>query len=296
MKVDLRRLVDKQLIHPPGFVISNTHYLTMMGSIVYGCSSDTSDVDIYGFCIPPKDIIFPHLAGEIMGFGRQHKRFDQWQKHHVDDKEQGVQFDFQIFSIVKYFHLLMQNNPHVIDSLFVPQRCVLHCTQIGTMVREKRQMFLHKGAWHRFKGYAYSQLKKAKNKEPEGKRKAAVEKFGYDPKFCYHIVRLLDEVEQILTEQDIDLQRNREQLKSIRRGEWSLEQIEEYFQSKERELETLYTTSKLQHSPDEAAIKELLFQCLEHHYGSLSDAVVVEGRDRETLRQIKELCERAGVK
>jgi len=295
MKVDLRKLADKKLIHPPGFVISNTHYLTMMGSIAYGCHSDSSDVDLYGFCIPPKHMIFPHIAGYIPNFGTQPEKFNQWQEHGVKDKEQNTEFDFQIFSIIKYFNLLMNNNPNVIDSLFVPQRCILHCTQVGSIVREKRKIFLHKGSWHRFKNYAGSQLKKAKNKEPEGKRKELVDKYGFDTKFCYNIVRLLDEIEQIMAEGDINLERNREQLKEIRRGEWSLERIEEWYATKEKDLESLYTRSKLQQLPDEEAIKELLMDCLEHHYGSLSEAVVSEGKLMRYMRRIKELCEKAGA-
>lgn len=128
-----------------------------------------------------------------------------------------------------------------------------------------------------------------------GKRGERVKIDGFDLKFCYHLVRLLDEVEQILTEHDIDLERNREQLKSIRRGEWPLARIEQYFESKERELETLYSTSKLQHSPDEAAIKELLLACLEHHYGNISSCVKIEGRERTILREIKRLCESTGI-
>jgi len=84
----------------------------------------------------------------------------------------------------------------------------------------------------------------------------------------------MNEVEQILIEGDLDLQRNREQLKSIRRGEWPLEQFEAYFTNKEKILETAYANSTLRHGPDEEAIKALLMACLEAHYGSLAAAVV----------------------
>ena len=56
---------------------------------------------------------------------------------------------------------------------------------------------------------------------------------GYSTKFMYHVVRLLSECEQILVEGDINLQKNNEQLKSIRRGEWTLEQVEQLFDDKE---------------------------------------------------------------
>jgi len=51
----------------------------------------------------------------------------------------------------------------------------------------------------------------------------------------------------------------------------------------------------LPHGPDEAKIKQLLLDCLEHHFGSLSEAVVVPNQERELLRRIKALCEKAGV-
>lgn len=125
----------------------------------------------------------------------------------------------------------------------------------------------------------------------KSKRIKLIEKFDYDVKFAYHVVRLLDEVEQILVEGDLDLERNREQLKSIRRGEWKLEDIEEYFQAKEKELESVYLTSKLPHSPDEDAVKALLMNCLEEHYGSLSNAIVMPGMGAKLVGELERLVE-----
>ena len=123
-----------------------------------------------------------------------------------------------------------------------------------------------------------------------------VEKHGYDVKFAYHLVRLINEVEQILVEGDLDLRKNSEQLKSIRRGDWTLQDVRQYFVEKERYLERIYAESKvLPHSPDEQAIKNLLLQCLEHHYGNLQDAVVVEGRELAALREIRRILDGVGV-
>jgi len=258
------------LIHPPKWLSSNISYLTAMGSDAYGVSSGSSDLDVYGFCLPPKELIFPHVGGEIQGFGKQIKRFNEWEQHHVIHSEK--EYDFVVYSIVKYFQLCMENNPNMIDSLFTPRRCVIHSTAIGEHVRTNRKMFLHKGAWHKFKGFAYSQMHKIKNKvnSTNPKRAETIEKYGYDVKFAYHLVRLLNEVEQILVEHDLDLERNREQLKAIRRGEWKLEEIENYFHDKEHALEATYSSSTLQHSPDENKIKNLLLECLEMHYGNLN--------------------------
>lgn len=170
----------------------------------------------------------------------------------------------------------------------------MHSTQVGETIRENRKLFLHKGAWHKFRGYAYSQMHKIRGKvnasNPE--REANIAKHGYDVKFAYHVVRLLDEVEQIMVEQDLDLERNREQLKSIRRGEWPLEQIERHFEAKERALENTYATSALRHSPDEAAIKEVLLRCLEMHYGSLASAVARAPSADRLIRDIEDVLAR----
>ena len=345
----IKRLQKKGLIHPPSFLPDNTQYLVMMGSEAYGCSSGKSDMDLYGFCVPPKEIAFPHLAGEIFGFGRQKKRFEQWQQHHIDDHEAGKQYDFSVYNIIKYFDLVMTGNPNMVDSLFVPARCVLHCTAIGNIVRDNKRLFLHKGVWHKFKGYAYSQLHKIETKNHEGlpellafeedhgiphtmtledarsvlddvtchdrlrglpqelrlqykrmyetmvgkgKRSERVKIHGYDLKFSYHVVRLIEEVEQILTEHDLDLERNREQLKAIRRGEWTKEQIKDFFTQKEKDLEEVYHKSTLPHKPDEGAIKKVLLECLEHHYGSLDKAVVTEDAITEAFRQITEVVDK----
>lgn len=285
-------LYKQRLITPPAFVVEGVQYETIMGSQAYGVSNDESDIDVYGFCIPPKSYIFPHLDGYIPGFGTKPPSFEQYQEHHI--KSNDKEYDITIFNIVKYFSLCMDCNPNAIDSLFTYENSVTKATKIARMVRDNRKLFLHKGAWHRFKGYAYSQLKKIKTKNPTGKRVHLIEQFGYDTKFAGHVVRLLDECEQILMHGDIDLQLNKEQVKAVRRGEWTLEQLENYFQFKEKELEKLYISSSLQKYPDEQAIKQLLLDCLEEYYGTLTnDEVRLGDKFEKTLIQIRELAERA---
>lgn len=292
MQTIIRTLEEQGKIHIPEWLADNIQYLTIIGSEAYGVPKRESDYDMYGFTIPPKEEIFPHLKGEIPGFGRHIRRFEQWQEHHIQHGEK--QYDFAIFSIVKYFQLCMENNPNMIDSLFTPPDCVVHITRIGQMVRENRKIFLHKGAWHRFKGYAYSQMHKMKLKRREGKRKEIVDKYGYDVKFAYHIVRLLNEIEQLLTAGDLDLQKDSEQLKAIRRGEWTEQQVIDHFTGREKQLEELYRKSTLPTHPDEQKIKALLLQCLEQHYGSLK-AVITTDKYEQALRQISEICKRLGM-
>lgn len=269
----IKLLKDKNLILPPKWLSDNVLFEGMTGSIAYGVSNDSSDMDIIGFCMPPKDTIFPHLRGEIPGFGKPGERFEQFQQHHI--KRNIKTYDITIYSIIKFFQLTMENNPNMVDALFLPRRCILYNNSIYEKVREKRHLFLHKGCWHKFKGYAYSQLNKLEHgvNKDNPKIKESIEKFGYDTKFGYHIIRLISEVEQILIEKDLDLERNKEILKSVRRGEWTLDDIKNYFKNKELELNSIYLTSDLPHSPDEGKIKQLLLECIEDWYGDISKLV-----------------------
>lgn len=296
MASHLQTCVKRQLVsHMPSFVADGLQYETIMGSEAYGVSADGSDLDIIGFCIPDKATIFPHLKGDIPGFGEKAELFEAWQQHHIHDANAmggaGRTYDFSVYSIVKYFQLVMENNPNMIDSLWTPQRCITFMTPIGQLVRERRKLFLHKGLWPKFKGYSYAQLHKMRIKDPQpsSKRYESIQKHGYDVKFAYHVVRLLDECEQLLIEGDMDMERSREILKSIRRGEWTISEVEKYFQERETSLQETYNESKLPYAPDENAIREFLLDLLESHFGTLDGAVVRPERLSQALKEIEHI-------
>lgn len=83
----LDSIIKKELIVKgdfPHWLQKSTQYEGVMGSTAYGCSDDMSDLDIYGWCMPPKEIVFPHLNGSLHGFDNT-QEFWQWQKHHIQD-------------------------------------------------------------------------------------------------------------------------------------------------------------------------------------------------------------------
>jgi predicted nucleotidyltransferase len=287
-------LTKNNFIFPPVWLPDNVHYEVITGSVSYAVSDDLSDEDIVGWCIPRKDIVFPHLAGEILNFGRQKEQFDQFQQHGIEDKNKRKNYDITIYNIVRYFHLCMECNPNMIDTLFTPQDCVLHCSKIAQIVRDNRKLFLHKGYYHKARGYAFSQLHKIRTNVPTGKRTKIVEEFGWDVKFGYHLFRLLDQAEQVLEYGDLDIRRGKEQMKAIRRGDMTKEDLINWFELKEKELEKLYHKSSVQHSPDEDAIKQVLLQCLEQHYGSLDKCIVNIDKAEQTLREIRTLLDERG--
>lgn len=342
-------LQKKNLIKPPHWLNTNTVYLTLTGSVTYGVSSASSDVDVLGVAIPTKEQVFPHLAGEIEGFGRQKQRFEQFLQHRIDDKEERKVYDLTVFNIVKYFNLLMECNPNIVDSVWTPQNCVIHSTKIGNMIRDNKKIFLHKGLWPKFKGYSYSQQAKMSNKEvnveetikfekeycvphntkfkeiedeiasrragnpaknlsnlsdtlleeyrnifSDGMHKSSsrfelVKEMGYDVKFATHTIRLLLEAEQLLSTGELNLQRDKEYLKTIRAGKFSIEEIRQTASDKEKFLESLYEKSTLPWGPDENKIKKLLLDCLEEHYGNLSGCIVRQDAALEAISKVEDI-------
>jgi predicted nucleotidyltransferase len=251
------------------WVLDNIQYLTIMGSHAYGMNHKDSDFDVYGCTIPPKHYLYPSNFGYIYGYDKI-PAFEQFQFSSKDGPPKN-HLDVQIYSIVKYVKLCFDNNPNMIDSLFTPDNCVLICTPLFKKIRSNRQLFLHKGAFHKFKGYAFSQMKKIRT-NPEDRqsetRKTLIEKYGYDTKFAVHLFRLLDECEQILAGATLNLQRHRQQHKLVREGFYTLEEIEQQFKEKEKELEKLYNSSSLPYDRklNEKKIRELLVNTLSSFY------------------------------
>ena len=115
-------------------------------------------------------------------------------------------------------------------------------------------------------------------------------------KMAYHLLRLLDELEQILTIQDIDLMRAKDACIAMRKGEWGVfEQLETYFNQKLATLEEIMLKGTLPLQPQVGALQKLLAECIEQYYGSMSKANVeyVSAKDvMEKLSAIENLINR----
>ena len=285
MTSTIKRLAKLELIRTPSWLPDAMMFEAMGGSVAYGCNDSYSDMDIVGFCMPPKHMLFPHLAGHIDGFGSRPNRFDEFQKHHIADKSTGRNYDLVVYSIVRFFHLCLDNNPNMVDALFIPRRCVIHSTQVYEYIRENRRRFLHGGSWPRFRGYAHSQLAKIKSgtNKSNSKRHGLIEKFGYDTKFAYHIVRLMMECEQILTTGDLILDRDKELYKTVRRGDWSIDELIQWFADQETRLADLHAKSTLPYKADEGEIRDILRTAIEMHYGDLSNVIPSRGSSMEQM-------------
>lgn len=93
--------------------------------------------------------------------------------------------------------------------------------------------------------------------------RAALEaRHGYDTKHGMHLVRLMRMCREILETGQVHVYRgdiDADELRAIRNGAWSYEQLLEYAENEDRDLSALYKSDRcpLPHSPDRAAINAL---------------------------------------
>lgn len=113
----------------------------------------------------------------------------------------------------------------------------------------------------------YSQWKKSRNKA-----RAEIEaKFGFDAKHAMHLVRLLRMCQEILETGKVNVDRTNidaDELKAIRDGAWSYEQVKEYSDTMDKKADEWYKNSTLQKTPNINKIKELCVDACERYLKS----------------------------
>lgn len=120
---------------------SCTIFRTLTGSRVYGTSTENSDYDYRGVAIPPK----PYFFGT--------SRFEQGK----DDAEDAG--DEVIYEIRKFLGLAAQNNPNILELLFIdPKFWVFYSPYWERIITEIRPTILSKKCYHTYRGFAHSQI------------------------------------------------------------------------------------------------------------------------------------------
>ncbi|CAN5195005.1 hypothetical protein BH11BAC5_BH11BAC5_05390 [soil metagenome] len=108
------------------------------GSRAYGLDTATSDTDIRGVFVLPKDIFYS------LEYTAQ-----------VNNETNDIVY----YELKKFMELLLKNNPNIIELLNVPEAAVLYKHPVMDLV--KPEMFLSKLCEQSFANYAFTQIKKA---------------------------------------------------------------------------------------------------------------------------------------
>jgi len=102
------------------------------------------------------------------------------------------------------------------------------------------------------------------------KRSELERKWGYDTKHGMHLIRLMRMCREILEGKGVLVKRpDAEELLAIRNGLWTYDQLLEWADRQETELEALYKTSKLPTSPPVNELDKLLVRVVESGLSTL---------------------------
>jgi uncharacterized protein len=109
------------------------------GSRAYGLHTATSDTDIRGVYVAPKN---------------------EFYSLHVPDQFSNASNDIVYYELKKFIDLLVRNNPNILELLCTPKDCIIYKHPLFELL--KPQDFLCKVAGQSFAGYAIAQIQKAR--------------------------------------------------------------------------------------------------------------------------------------
>ena len=181
------------------------------------------------------------------------------------------EWDIVCYEAKKFIRLLKMGNPNVISLLWLDATYYIDIQPEGQLLIDNRDLFMSKLIYKSFIGYAHGQLHRMTHQQCLGhmgdKRKKLVEKYGYDTKNASHLIRLLRMGIEALTEGVFYVKRNdATQLIEIKRGEWTLEQVEKESNELFKKCENAYISSSLPIKLDEDKIQKL---CIDIIYSRL---------------------------
>lgn len=169
------------------------------------------------------------------------------------------------YEIKKAVHLLAQCNPNMFTYLYLKPEHYLHISEGGKLLLEKRDLFLGKKRIRDgFCGYAHDQLFRMRGGAYKGymgeKRKKIVDKYGYDTKNAVTLIRLLRSGKELLDTGTLQVFRttDREELLEIKKGKYSLDEIQNMADKEFKEIDNAYYKSKLPEENSKQKINELL--------------------------------------
>ena len=231
--------------------------------------------DLHGARIEGKsdlDVAGVFIEAPVLNLGidkREHfitSTADNGVKNTTDDK------DAAFHSLRHWACLAAGGNPTIIAYAFAPIDSQLADSVWAQDVVPNVEHFIAKKHTNAFLGYAINQLKRLQGKLGAGKHGQRPELealYGYDTKMAMHMIRLLQEGIELMKTGRLTFPRpEKDLLLQIRKGEWTLERVEQYFAELDAELRATELASPLPKNIDRAKVSSIISNAYLSHWRS----------------------------
>jgi len=132
--------------------LKNLIFRTICGSKLYGTDTPESDEDYVGVFVEDPEYLIG--LSKVEQVERSIKDKDESGKNTADARDETL------YALKKFVKLAADNNPNIIELLFVNPSNLLHINDIGEELLSMKDAFVSKNIKHRFLGYAFSQKHK----------------------------------------------------------------------------------------------------------------------------------------
>jgi predicted nucleotidyltransferase len=233
------------------------------GSAMHGATGNKpSDTDIAGVYIQPPDMILgiPQMRENEEG---ELRRFDPdtqvWKTQGDHGRSGEGDIDLSLYSLRKWAGMAASGNTTALEFMFVrgtnPSYIWLEYI-VGNY-----PAFLSKHAGHHFIAFAKAMLLRLNggNTGRHGQRPELEQEFGYDTKGAMHMLRVLGEGMELMTEGRITLPcPEAPYLKDVRNGKYTREEVNKTAEERFALLEDLTRKSALPDELDRAKISRII--------------------------------------
>ncbi|HEY1011378.1 MAG TPA: nucleotidyltransferase domain-containing protein [Herpetosiphonaceae bacterium] len=197
-------------------------YRCVVGSRAYGLDNEQSDTDRRGIFLPPAAW--------------------HWSLAGVPEQVEDPAAEESYWEAQKFLGLALKGNPNILECLYSP--LVEHASPLAQELLDQRRIFLSRRIYQSYNGYVLSQFKRLE----QDLRTAGQIKW----KHAMHLVRLLLSGIAALEEGAVMVRvdRDRERLLAIRRGEQTWEQVNAWRMELHRAFDRAFARTSLPEFPD----------------------------------------------
>lgn len=206
-------------------------YRCIVGSSAYGLSQDSSDMDRRGFYLPPAE-----FEWSLAGVPEQ-----------LESDNEEVYWEIE-----KFIRLALKANPNVLECLYSP--LIETCAPLAQELIDLRHIFLSQYVHRTYNAYVLSQFKKL---EQDLRNRGQIRW-----KHVMHLIRLLLSGVVVLKHGFVPLRvdKYRDRLLAIRRGDVPWKDVERWRLALHRELDGALRSTSLPEYPDYDRANELLLR------------------------------------